>query len=361
MGIFDKIFKKQVENAEIPSGFFSLTVKEVVHLTSESIQISFDTSEVPNFEFSFIPGQYVTISVIINGKEERRSYSICSGPYEPLAIAIKCVEYGVVSNWAKENVKVGDVINIAPPQGNFTWEKSKGFVVAFAAGSGITPMLSIAKHLEQNVGEMRLYYGNKTQKSTMFSNELEKLTNTKTFYAYSKEQVDGAIYGRLNKDVLSGIIKENLSLLKADAFYICGPEQLIKEASELLNLFGVPKTKIHFELFTTPVLLSTKEDVTDESVFEGDSYVKVYLDDELIQLKLNSKGLSVLDALNKEGYDPPYSCKGGVCCACKAKVLEGKATMTMNFSLTDEEVADGYVLSCQCHPASEELVLSYDA
>lgn len=361
MGLFDKLFKKQAKNTEVPRGYFALTVKEVVHLTSESIQISFDTSEFQNHEFSFVPGQYVSISVYINGKEERRSYSICSGPYEPLAIAIKCVEYGVVSNWAKENVKVGDIINVAPPQGSFTWDNSKGFVVAIAAGSGITPMLSIAKHLEQGVGEMRLYYGNKSPESAMFSNELGKLNNTKTFFAYSKEKVDGSIYGRLNKDVLSGIIKENLTLLKADAFYICGPEQLIKEASDLLNLFGVSKNKIHFELFTTPVLLTSKEEDSNASNFEGDSYVKVYLDDELIQLKLNSKGLSVLDALNKEGYDPPYSCKGGVCCACKAKVLEGKATMTMNFSLTDEEVADGYVLSCQCHPASEELVLSYDA
>ncbi|NDF60920.1 MAG: hypothetical protein EB100_07545, partial [Crocinitomicaceae bacterium] len=241
-----------------------------------------------------------------------------------------------------------------------TWEKSKGFVVAFAAGSGITPMLSIAKHLEQNVGEMRLYYGNKTRSSTMFLNELARLKNTKTNFAFSQESIDGAVRGRWSKDAVSTLIKENLTLLKADAFYVCGPEQLIKDVTDLLTLFGVAKSKIHFELFTTPVLL--QQAINEKSVeFEGDSKVRVILDDENIQLTLNSKGMSVLDALNKEGYDPPYSCKGGVCCACKAKVMEGKATMTMNFSLTDEEVAEGFVLTCQCHPASEELVLSYDA
>jgi len=360
MGLFDKIFKKQEKQEVAPKGYYPLTVKELIRLTDDSIQLSFDVNSAPNDTFTYVPGQYVSIAVSINGKEERRSYSICSGPNEPLAIAIKRVENGVVSTWANSTVAVGDTIYVAPPQGNFTWEKSKGFVVAFAAGSGITPMLSIAKHLEQNVGEMRLYYGNKTRSSTMFLNELARLKNTKTNFAFSQESIDGAVRGRWSKDAVSTLIKENLTLLKADAFYVCGPEQLIKDVTDLLTLFGVAKSKIHFELFTTPVLL--QQAINEKSVeFEGDSKVRVILDDENIQLTLNSKGMSVLDALNKEGYDPPYSCKGGVCCACKAKVMEGKATMTMNFSLTDEEVAEGFVLTCQCHPASEELVLSYDA
>jgi ring-1,2-phenylacetyl-CoA epoxidase subunit PaaE len=360
MGLFDKIFKKQEKQEVAPKGYYPLTVKELIRLTDDSIQLSFDVNSAPNDTFTYVPGQYVSIAVSINGKEERRSYSICSGPNEPLAIAIKRVENGVVSTWANSTVTVGDTIFVAPPQGNFTWEKSKGFVVAFAAGSGITPMLSIAKHLEQNVGEMRLYYGNKTRSSTMFLNELARLKNTKTNFAFSQESIDGAVRGRWSKDAVSTLIKENLTLLKADAFYVCGPEQLIKDVTDLLTLFGVTKSKIHFELFTTPVLL--QQAINEKSVeFEGDSKVRVILDDENIQLTLNSKGMSVLDALNKEGYDPPYSCKGGVCCACKAKVMEGKATMTMNFSLTDEEVAEGFVLTCQCHPASEELVLSYDA
>jgi len=360
MGLFDKIFKKQEKQEVAPKGYYPLTVKELIRLTDDSIQLSFDVNSAPNDTFTYVPGQYVSIAVSINGKEERRSYSICSGPNEPLAIAIKRVENGVVSTWANSTVAVGDTIYVAPPQGNFTWEKSKGFVVAFAAGSGITPMLSIAKHLEQNVGEMRLYYGNKTRSSTMFLNELARLKNTKTNFAFSQESIDGAVRGRWSKDAVSTLIKENLTLLKADAFYVCGPEQLIKDVTDLLTLFGVAKSKIHFELFTIPVLL--QQTINEKSVeFEGDSKVRVILDDENIQLTLNSKGMSVLDALNKEGYDPPYSCKGGVCCACKAKVMEGKATMTMNFSLTDEEVAEGFVLTCQCHPASEELVLSYDA
>jgi len=135
---------------------------------------------------------------------------------------------------------------------------------------------------------------------------------------------------------------------------------MIKSAIDTLTLFGVPKSKIHYELFTTPVLL-IEETIAETTNFEGESKIKVLLDDEEFEIKLNSSGKTILDAINKEGYDAPYSCRGGVCCTCKAKVLAGKVTMNINYSLTDQEVAEGYILTCQAHPASEEVTISYDA
>jgi ring-1,2-phenylacetyl-CoA epoxidase subunit PaaE len=175
----------------------------------------------------------------------------------------------------------------------------------------------------------------------------------------SAEILDGYKSGRLDKEAISNEIKANLSLLKADAFFLCGPEEMIKDGIEVLALFGVPKEKVHYELFTTPVLMEQQFAVST-SDFEGESKVTVILDDEQVTFGLNSDGKTILDAVNKEGYDAPYSCRGGVCSTCKAKVLKGKATMTLNNSLTDQEVQDGFILTCQAHPASEELTVSYD-
>jgi ring-1,2-phenylacetyl-CoA epoxidase subunit PaaE len=164
----------------------------------------------------------------------------------------------------------------------------------------------------------------------------------------------------LDQPAISEIIKQDLDILKADAFFLCGPEEMIKAGVDTLKLFGVSVDKIHYELFTTPTIMASNT-VAEVSNFTGESNVKVILDGEEIEFKLKAKGKAILDILDKEGFDAPYSCRGGVCCSCKAKVLKGSATMTMNYALTDEEVKDGYVLTCQAHPASEELVLSFDA
>jgi ring-1,2-phenylacetyl-CoA epoxidase subunit PaaE len=359
MGFIGKIFKKKSLDDAYPKGFSVLKVKALSRLTKDSVQLSFDVPEGDKQKFFFIPGQYVNLAIVIDGEEYRRSYSICSGPNQDLAIAIKKVENGKVSTWANDSLSVGDDVLVSFPQGSFNWKKEKGFVVAFVAGSGITPVLSIAKALEDEIGEMRLFYGNKSIDSTMFYNQINDLKNTKTHYSFSQEKQDWALSGRLTKEVISNQLKQNLMLLKADVFYLCGPEQLIKDAKEVLTLFGVSKDKIQFELFTTPILL-IDDVVSNTPVFKGESEVTVHLDNEEISLKLNATSLSVLDALNKQGYDPPYSCRGGVCCTCKAKVTEGSAMMKMNFSLTDQELSEGYVLTCQCYPTSEKLVLTYD-
>ena len=361
MGLFGKLFKKSENEVSAPKGFHSLVVSELKNITNDSVYVAFEIPADLKKVYSFIPGQYVNLSVEIDGKQERRSYSICSGPTENLAVAIKKVDNGKVSTWATSELKVGDSVFVSQPEGNFTWSKEKGFVVAFVAGSGITPVLSIAKHLENEIGDLRLFYGNKSEDKAMFLKDLDQFKNTKTVCSFTEVTKDGHFSGRLNKDKVSEIIKSDLNLLKADAYYLCGPEALIKDAKEVLELFGVAKSKIHFELFTTPVLMKSEETNVSTTVFEGVSNVSVILDQERIELKIDPAKMNVLQSLNDEGYDPPYSCRGGVCCSCKAKVLEGKATMKLNYSLTEEEVNAGYILTCQAYPASENVVISYDA
>lgn len=353
-----KLFKKN-NKSNAPKGFETLTISNLVKLSNDTVKVELDVPANLMSDFKFTPGQYLNFAITIDGKEERRSYSICSGENEPLAVAVKQIENGKVSTWFNNTVQVGDPIFTSQPEGNFTLSNSEKNIVAIAAGSGITPILSIAKSIEESGESIRLFYGNRTQADILFKSEIDGLSKTKVDYYLSQETADGFGKGRFDKTALIDKIKEDLSILKSDGFYLCGPEQLIMDANDALKMFGVDEEKIHFELFTTPVLMKpTAEPV--ESDFNGVSHVKVIIDDEELEFDLSSDGKNILDTVNSEGFDAPYSCKGGVCCTCKAKVLEGKATMTLNYSLTDSEVEEGYILTCQSHPASENLIVSYD-
>lgn len=354
------LFKKDNSSKPTKKGFYEIPVAAVEKLTSDTVKITLDVPEKLKTDFHFIAGQYLNLSVELNGKDEHRSYSICSGPNEPIAFAVKSVKNGKVSQWLNASVNPGQILQVAKPQGNFILDKNAKNVVAIAAGSGITPILSIAKELESKGGKMHLFYGNRTQSSIIFDRELKQLTHLHITHFLSNEVVDGCVSGRITKDSFTQQLKENLDLLKADAFFICGPEEMIIAASSTLEFFGVAKAKIHFELFTTPVLMN-KEEVHVTSTFDGESSIKAILDSEVVEFKLHSKGKSILDAVEKAGLDAPFSCRGGVCCSCKAKVLKGSATMTMNYSLTDKEINEGYILTCQAHPSSEELTVSFDA
>lgn len=361
MGLFNKMFKKE-EKPEITSvhhkGYHQIAIKNIEKVTADTVKISFDIPAELSSKYKFIPGQYLNLCAKLNEKEERRSYSICSGANEDLAIAVKAVKDGKISHWANDILQIGDKIEVSEPDGHFKWNEKDKTIVAFAAGSGITPILSIAKKIESIGGKMSLFYGNRTEDSIIFKSELGLLSKTNTRHFLSQENKEGFENGRITKEKISEIVKENLDLLKADGFFLCGPEELILNVKEVLTLFGVPKEKIHFELFTVPVLMKSVE--TPASNFSGKSSVTVIIDDEKVDFELDAKGKSILDHLTNKGYDAPYSCRGGVCCTCKAKVVEGKASMTLNYSLTDEEVAEGYILTCQAHPASEKLVITYD-
>lgn len=353
MGLFKNIFGKKESDTKVPRGYHFLKVANKEFLTEDMVKLTFDTSEE---NFTFIPGQYVNLDFKINGKEERRSYSICSGSNELLAIAVKRVEGGLISNHLVDNVNIDDEIMVSHAEGHFNDKNEFKNIIAVAAGSGITPIMSIAKEIEKRGGNCQLFFANKTEKDIAFKNEIDGLTSTSAHYFLTREQKEGFHEGRITKDVFSGIVKKDLSLLKYDAYYICGPAEMITGVEEVLHLFGVGKDKIHHELFTPP----TNDDSEKEITFKGISKVTVVLDDEIATFELAGDGPSILDKANNEGMDAPYSCRGGVCSSCRAKVLKGSAMMKVNYSLTDKEIEEGYVLSCQAHPTSDELTISYD-
>ena len=354
MGIFD-IFKKKEFKPKGSKGFHEVKIS-LTRLTKDSVQVTFEIpSELKN-TFEFIPGQYINVEVFLNGKNQRRSYSICSGKNEALSIAVKAIEKGLVSNWFNAEAKNGDIIHISKPEGGFHLNEGQKNIVAIAAGSGITPILSIAKSLEGN-GNLNLFFGNQSVDKTIFVQELKSLKNvTPTFYL-SQEQKEGYKSGRITKDHFTEEIKANLELLKADCFLICGPEGLINDTKEVLKFFGVQDSKIKFELFTTPTAVPIAK---KEMNFKGKSHIKVMLDHEVTSFDMQVPGGTILEQVEKSGLDVPYSCRGGVCSSCKAKVLDGEVAMKLNYSLTDEEVANGYVLTCQSIPQSSTVSLSYD-
>ena len=262
----------------------------------------------------------------------------------------------MVSNWFNDISDYSEPVSVSAPTGNFTLPKKAKSFVTIAAGSGITPIMSILKANSEKL-ESTLIYGNKSKEEALFLEEIKNLPLKSSTHFFSRENVDGGRNGRIDKESLTSLIKENIEILKNDYFLICGPEEMIHTCKETLQFFGLSSDKILFELFTTP---TKSVDENKTVAFDGVSNVTVVIDDEESSFELSGKGSLLLDAVEAEGMDAPYSCRGGVCCSCKAKVLEGSASMKLNFSLTDEEVKEGYILTCQAHPTSEILKITYD-
>ena len=349
--------------------FHSLKVKEIVKETNDTVSVSFHVPENLEQAYIFKPGQYLTLRLIINSEEQRRSYSICSSSNENITVAVKKVENGLVSSYLNDVLKENDEMEVMTPEGNFTLEtdqaKKRKFV-GFAAGSGITPIMSMIKQLSMDETEtvFTLFYSNKMENDVIFKHQLDQLAgiNLKINYIYTRQKLNNPLLeGRIDKSKATELIKADLSCLNADAFYLCGPEEMIFNVKSALEEFGVLNTKIKFELFTTPVLMAEKpkQQEADEN-FDGEALVTVIYDDEEIEFNLNKDGDTILDAAMDNDVDVPFSCKGAVCCTCKAKVTEGKVTMDANYALSDQEVEDGYVLACQAHPASANVTLDFD-
>ena len=252
-----------------------------------------------------------------------------------------------MSSFLTTNIKEGDILEVMPPTGNFILQGKN--VVGICAGSGITPIISMIKTHDSN---FTLIYGNQTISSTMFYDDLKEL-NVKTFFVFSREKVEGTKEGRIDRNMLDTFSDK---ILSADAYFICGPGEMIDTVSNFLTMKGIEKSKIHFERFTT----TEKEETSKKQTEEITSNVLVSIDGDDFEFTLSSNGKSILDAAMDAGADVPFSCKGAVCCTCKAKVMQGKAIMDKNFSLSDEEVAQGYILTCQSHPTSENIVVDYD-
>lgn len=328
------------------SSFYPLKVEKIRSLTSNSVEIKFEILKELEKKFNFIPGQYITIKKNIKGEDIRRSYSLCSSIEEGICVGVKCVEGGKMSTFLTNDLEEGDVLEVMPPQGNFTLKGNN--VVAICAGSGITPIISMMKAHKK---AFTLIYGNKTKSSTMFYDELNRLDAT-IFHVFSKEKKDGLKHGRINSDILKDILVDK-SLF--DSYYICGPGEMIDSVSQFLIKEGVEKSKIYFERFT-----ALETEIKTKEIDTINSNVLISVDGDDFEFQLSSNGISILDAAIEAGADAPFSCKGAVCCICKAKVIEGKAIMKQNYSLSEEEVEAGYILTCQAHPISSDIVIDYD-
>lgn len=351
--------------------FHQLTIKEIRQETPECISIAFDIPEESQPDFVFKQGQNVTIKFIAEGNELRRSYSICSSPLEnELRIAVKKVSNGLFSTYANERLKKGDALEVMPPTGTFTTRVNPSHrkdYLFFAAGSGITPTISIIKTIlfTEPHSAITLVYGNKTSQSIIFKNEIESLNNKypkrfKPHHILSRERI-GAAFNSGRIDVskcyqLSQMVNFNIM----DDFFICGPEQMIFTIKDFLTGWGVDPGIIHFELFNTPVRESAEASIAPGQSTDDESEISVRIDGQNFDFKLAYNGKTILDAGLAEGADLPFACKGGVCCTCKAKLIEGEVEMEANYGLEKSEVKEGFILTCQSHPRSKKVVVDYD-
>jgi len=348
------------------SKFHKLTIKEIKKETENAVSILFEFPSLLKEEFKFIAGQYVTIKKEINGNEIRRAYSICSSPNsDELRIAVKAVSNGTFSVFACTNLKEGDVLEVSKPEGKFILDTLKNNTTNYlgiAAGSGITPIMAMIKAVltEEPNSTFTLVYGNRTLADTIFKNELEQLQNqyaNQFFvqYVYSRAQQLNALFGRIDEGNLNYVLKNKFKERVFDTAYLCGPETMIEDAKTILLTNGLKENNIHFELFTTPTVAKNQ----NTKRFEGSCEVTILVDDEETTFTMDSKS-TILTAALKEGIDAPYSCQGGICSSCMAKITEGSATMIKNTILTDTEINEGYVLTCQAHPISKKITIDYD-
>lgn len=337
-----------------------LVISKITRNTPNAVLISFEVPEEDKERFRFEAGQYLTFETTINEKSVRRSYSICSSVNEGLQVGIKKVPQGVFSNYANQSLYEGDRLMVGPPEGKFRYESEDKIqkIAAFAAGSGITPIMSILKTvlLDHPKNRFHLVYGNKTPEDSMFYKELKELEQSfegrlSIQWVFSQANIEGSFFGRIE----SSLVRNALNQMEqsAEKFYLCGPESMIETVSDTLVANGVNKNFVLFELFT-----SSSQGEALEVKGEGGSLEIIY--DELTHKIENSKGKTVLESALQNRLDVPYSCQGGICSSCIARVKSGTAKMATNQILTDEEVKDGLILTCQAHLTSPILVVDYD-
>jgi len=376
----------------VASHFRTLPIKDIRRETSDCVSISFAIPVGLRDEFLYKQGQNVTIRSRIGGEEIRRSYSICSSPHEnELRIAIKKVSGGRFSSFANERLREGEELEVLPPTGRFYTEldpsRRKNYL-AFAAGSGITPVISIIKAtLATEPGShFTLVYGNRHRTSIIFREELEALKDRymerfALHHILSREKTDATLnYGRIDAEKCGELTRKLIRLEHADEVFICGPGEMIFGVKDWLERTGIGPEKIHFELFSTPdSSLGAKGGVAmrdrigaisgkagsspgdnDDPLTGKTSKVTIRLDGVSFDFDLPFDGEPILDAALREGADLPFACKGGVCCTCRARLTEGQVEMEVNYALEKEELAAGFILTCQSHPRTERVIVDFD-
>jgi ring-1,2-phenylacetyl-CoA epoxidase subunit PaaE len=345
--------------------FYPLKIKDIKRETSDTVSISIDVPEDLHRLFHFIPGQYINFRKHIDGEEVRRSYSLCSIPLdEEWRVAVKQVEEGKFSTYANQRMEVGEDIEVMPPDGRFVAKYENGIHLCIAAGSGITPIMSILRTLleETDGANVILVYGNRTEQDEIFRHNLDELQQSfpdrlRLIRTYSRQDMNGNGTGRVDRVLLESL---GLSFQTLAHAYLCGPSEMIFEMKDYLESKGISDERIHFELFAAPVAEAKDEQKEKPVGSTGPVSVKFLVDDDEFLVEDDGNDLSILDIGLKAGIDLPFACQGGVCCTCRARVVDGEVDMRQNFSLSDKEVNDGFVLTCQSHLKNGSVVVDYD-
>jgi ring-1,2-phenylacetyl-CoA epoxidase subunit PaaE len=337
----------------------SLVVSNIKQETVDSVVVSFKIDNESKSVYTFKAGQYLTLCSKIKGKEIKRSYSICSDPQSgKLQVGVKAIKNGVYSNYINDALRVGDTVEVSFPEGRFVLDKSPANYLAFAAGSGITPIISIASdELKKNSNSIFvLGYGNKTLGSTMFKDSIRALKNAFqgrffVYNIYSQENNPDSFFGRIDSEFINKVLKQHSST-DFEKVLLCGPEKMIQSATKLLKGKSFNENQILFELFYS----EASEKTTVSSI---NSKATIIYDDETLSLEV-PENMTILDAALQKNIDVPYSCQGGVCSSCIAKISSGSASMLQNNILTDSEIKEGLVLTCQAVPKTQEITVDFN-
>lgn len=355
--------------------FHPLRVRAITPDTEEAVIVSFDVPPELREVFGFIQGQYLTLRTQIDGQDLRRSYSICAAPDDrELRVGVRKVAGGVFSNWINTQLKPGDVIQVMAPQGRFyvpIEPAAQRHHVGIAGGSGITPILSIMKTVlgREPKSRFTLIYGNRSQRSTMFKEEIEDLKNRYLtrlvlHHVFSDEYTDAPLnMGVMNREKIGEFLSSVVPAATIDHAYVCGPYQMNDEAEAALVAAGVPEDRVHIERFGVAPQAGAPVGAVMHETKPGDAErakVVIIRDGIRREIDFRKDDPSILDAASAAGLEVPYSCTSGVCGTCRAKLVEGEVRMDRNFALEKNEVAAGFVLTCQAHPLTERVVLSFD-
>ncbi|MCX2862821.1 phenylacetate-CoA oxygenase/reductase subunit PaaK [Paucibacter sp. PLA-PC-4] len=353
--------------------FHPLRVREVKADTDEAVIVSFEVPSALAETFRFTQGQYLTLRQEVAGQDLRRSYSICAGVDDgELRVGVRKVDGGVFSSWVHQALKAGDEIQVFPPQGRFFAPLDaavRRHYVGIAAGSGITPILSIMKTVlaREPLSRFTLIYGNRRQASTMFKEEIEDLKNQyltrlSLHHVFSREAVDSPLMaGRMDRAKITEFLQTLVPAASIDQVFVCGPFQMNDEVEAALLGAGVPEERIHIERFGTVEMQTGKP--APHEVREGDAdsaRITVIRDGVSREIEFSKTDPSILDAAARAGMDVPFSCKSGVCSTCRCKLIEGEVRMDKNFALDKKELAAGFILSCQAHALTSRVVISFD-
>lgn len=354
------------------SKFYPLTVANVRHETRDAIAVTFNVPQDLKATFAYKQGQHLTLRAMIEGEDVRRSYSICSAVQDDvLRVAIKRTPGGMFSSWANEELKPGMQLEVMPPMGHFNVPLDAGnekHYLAFASGSGITPILSIIKTtlLAEPKSRFTLVYGNRATSSVIFRDELTDLKDAyldrlRLVYVMSREQQDIELFnGRITKDKCAQFLQHWIDIEDIDVAFICGPEEMMHGVSSALQEAGLPKERIRIELFAASIPATERKPRKVEAGDKHQTEVTIVMDGSAASFTMDKDKESVLDAGLRAGLEMRWSCKGGVCSTCRCKVLEGQVEMDVNYALEDYEVARGFVLSCQSFPLTDKVVLDFD-